>query len=88
MKNEKLAYKKLDWRMFKNTTDCKEIITDRIGTKYLTRIAVARLFDTSFPTLSTTYKRKGLRPLDRYVQGYKVYLLEDVEEMYNRRQKY
>lgn len=84
MKNEKLTYKKLDKRIFKN----KEIITDLAGNTFLTRNAVARLFGCSLPTLATTYKRKGLRPLDRYINGYKVYLLDDVEMMYNRRAAY
>lgn len=88
MKNEKLVYKKLDVRIFKNTAKCKEVITDMAGNVFLTRNAVARLFGCSLPALATTYKRKGLRPLDRYVKGYKVYVLEDVEQMYNRRSAY
>lgn len=88
MVNKKQAYKKLDVRIFKNTSKNKEIITDLAGNTFLTRQAVARLFGCSLPTLSTTYKRKGLLPLDRYVQGYKVYLLDDVEAMYNRRSAY
>lgn len=88
MSNEKMAYKKLDVRIFKNTSKNKEIITDLAGNTFLTRQAVARLFGCSLPTLATTYKRKGLRPLDRYVKGYKVYLLDDVEQMYNRRAAY
>lgn len=88
MKSEKMAYKKIDVRIFKNTAKHKEIITDLAGNTFLTRTAVARLFGCSLPTLATTYKRKGLRPLDRYVKGYKVYLLDDVEQMYNRRATY
>lgn len=88
MKSEKMAYKKIDVRIFKNTAKHKEIITDLAGNTFLTRTAVARLFGCSLPTLATTYKRKGLRPLDRYVGGYKVYLLDDVEQMYNRRAAY
>jgi hypothetical protein len=88
MKSEKMAYKKIDVRIFKNTAKHKEIITDLAGNTFLTRTAVARLFGCSLPTLATTYKRKGLRPLDRYVKGYKVYLLDDVEQMYNRRAAY
>ena len=88
MKSEKLVYKKLDVRIFKNTAKYKEVITDMAGNVFLTRNAVARLFACSLPTLATTYKRKGLRPLDRYVKGYKVYVLEDVEQMYNRRSAY
>lgn len=74
--------------MFKNTSKVKEVVTDLAGNTFLTRQAVARLFGCSLPTLATTYKRKGLRPLDRYVKGYKVYLLDDVEQMYNRRAAY
>lgn len=88
MKSEKMAYKKIDVRIFKNTAKHKEIITDLAGNTFLTRTAVARLFGCSLPTLATTYKRKGLRPLDRYVKGYKVYLLDDVERFYNRRAAY
>lgn len=88
MKSEKMAYKKIDVRIFKNTAKHKEIITDLAGNTFLTRTAVARLFGCSLQTLATTYKRKGLRPLDRYVNGYKVYLLDDVEQMYNRRAAY
>ena len=88
MDNDKCVYKKLDVRMFKNTSKVKEVITDLAGNTFLTRQAVARLFGCSLPTLATTYKRKGLRPLDRYVKGYKVYLLDDVEMMYNRRAAY
>ena len=88
MKSEKMAYKKLDVRIFKNTAKHKEIITDLAGNTFLTRTAVARLFGCSLPALATTYKRKGPRPLDRYVKGYKVYLLDDVEQMYNRRAAY
>lgn len=88
MKSEKMAYKKIDMRIFKNTAKHKEIITDLAGNTFLTRTAVARLFGCSLPALATTYKRKGLRPLDRYVKGYKVYLLDDVEQMYNRRATY
>ena len=88
MKSEKMAYKKIDVRIFKNTAKHKEIITDLAGNTFLTRTAVARLFGCSLPSLATTYKRKGLRPLDRYVKGYKVYLLDDVEQMYNRRAAY
>ncbi|WP_432635756.1 hypothetical protein [Candidatus Avelusimicrobium sp.] len=84
----KLIYKKLDVRIFKNTAKTKEVITDLAGNTFLTRAAVARLFGCSLPTLATTYKRKGLRPLDRYVNGRVVYLLEDVEMMYNRRADY
>lgn len=82
--NEKMAYKKLDVKMFK----AKEVITDLAGNTFLTRQAVARLFGCSLPTLATTYKRKGLLQLDRYVKGYKVYLLDDVERFYNRRAAY
>ena len=71
--------------MFKNTSKVKEVITALAGNTFLTRQAVARLFGCSLPTLATTYKRKGLRPLDRYVNGY---LLDDVEQMYNRRAAY
>lgn len=65
-----------------------DVITDLAGNVFLKREAVAKLFQCSLPTLATTYKRKGLRPLDRYVKGYKVYVLEDVEQMYNRRSAY
>ncbi len=88
MKTKELTYKKLDVRIFKNTAKNKEVITDLAGNIFLTRQAVARLFGCSLPTLGTTYKRKGLRPLDRYVNGRVVYLLEDVEMMYNRRADY
>lgn len=88
MKKGELAIKKLDVRIFKNTAKTKEVITDLAGNIFLTRAAVARLFGCSLPTLATTYKRKGLRPLDRYVNGRVVYLLEDVELMYNRRTDY
>lgn len=88
MNNDKCVYKKLDVRMFKNTSKVKEVITDLAGNTFLTRQAVARLFGCSLPTLATTYKRKGLLQLDRYVQGYKVYLLDDVEKFYNRRSAY
>ncbi len=88
MDNDKCVYKKLDVRMFKNTSKVKEVITDLAGNTFLTRQAVARLFGCSLPTLATTYKRKGLLQLDRYVQGYKVYLLDDVERFYNRRAAY
>ncbi len=88
MDNEKMAYKKLDVRMFKNTSKVKEVITDLAGNTFLTRQAVSPFLGCSLPTLATTYKRKGLRPLDRYVKGYKVYLLDDVEQMYNRRAAY
>lgn len=88
MASEKQAYKKIDVQIFKNTPKNKEIITDLAGNTFLTRQAVARLLGCSLPTLATTYKRKGLRPLDRYIQGYKVYMLDDVEEMYNRRSAY
>lgn len=84
MKQEKLAYKKLNVKMFK----AKEVITDLAGNTFLTRQAVARLFGCSLPALATTYKRKGLRPLDRYIKGYKTYLLEDVERFYNLRENY
>ena len=84
MKKGELAIKKLDVRIFPNA----EVITDLAGNTFLTRTAVARLFGCSLPTLATTYKRKGLRPLDRYVNGYKVYLLDDVERFYNRRAAY
>jgi hypothetical protein len=84
MKKGELAIKKLDVRIFPNA----EVITDLAGNTFLTRTAVARLFGCSLPTLATTYKRKGLRPLDRYVNGRVVYLLEDVELMYNRRATY
>ena len=84
MKKGELAIKKLDVRIFPNA----EVITDLAGNTFLTRTAVARLFGCSLPTLATTYKRKGLRPLDRYVNGRVVYLLEDVELMYNRRANY
>lgn len=84
MKKDELAIKKLDVRIFPNA----EVITDLAGNTFLTRTAVARLFGCSLPTLATTYKRKGLLQLDRYVQGYKVYLLDDVEKFYNRRSAY
>ena len=84
MKQEKLTYKKLNVKMFK----AKEVITDLAGNTFLTRQAVARLFGCSLPALATTYKRKGLRPLDRYIKGYKTYLLEDVERFYNLRENY
>lgn len=84
MKKGELAIKKLDVRIFPNA----EVITDLAGNTFLTRTAVARLFGCSLPTLATTYKRKGLLQLDRYVQGYKVYLLDDVEKFYNRRSAY
>lgn len=81
---EKPVYKKLDLSMFKKG----EIITDIAGNKFVKRQAVARLFQCSLVVLTTTYKRKGLRPLDRYISGYKTYLLEDVERMYNKREAY
>ena len=84
MKKGELAIKKLDVRIFPNA----EVITDLAGNTFLTRTAVARLFGCSLPTLATTYKRKGLLQLDRYIQGYKVYLLDDVEKFYNRRSAY
>lgn len=84
MQQNKLAYKKLNVKMFK----AKEVITDLAGNTFLTRQAVARLFGCSLPALATTYKRKGLRPLDRYIKGYKTYLLEDVERFYNLRENY
>jgi len=80
----KPIYKKLDVKMF----DRKEIIKDLAGNLFLKRQAVARLFQCSLETLATTYKRKGLRPLDRYIKGCSIYLLEDVEQMYNRRAEY
>ena len=83
-----MIYKKLDVRIFKNTDKAKEVITDLAGNTFLTRQAVARLFGCSLPTLATTYKRKGLLPLDRYINGRVGYLLEDVEMMYNRRADY
>ena len=84
MKKGELAIKKLDVRIFPNA----EVISDLAGNTLLTRTAVARLFGCSLLTLATTYKRKGLLQLDRYVQGYKVYLLDDVEKFYNRRSAY
>ena len=41
MDNEKMAYKKLDVRMFKNTSKVKEVITDLAGNTFLTRQAVS-----------------------------------------------
>ncbi|MBR3603079.1 MAG: hypothetical protein IKL48_00040 [Elusimicrobiaceae bacterium] len=63
-----------------------ELVKDRVGNVFIKRTAVAKLFETSLVSLSTTFKQRGLRPLDRYVKGYKVYLLEDVEAYYNRRE--
>lgn len=64
----------------------EEIVLDWVGNVFLTRRAVARVLGCSLTTLATTYKRKGLRPLDRYVGGKKVYVFEDVEKIYNRRE--
>ena len=84
MQQEKPIYKKLDIKMFAKS----EIIVDLAGNVFLKRQAVARLFQCSLPALATTYKRKGLRPLDRYIKGFKTYLLDDVERMYNKRERY
>lgn len=84
MQHEKPIYKKLDTKMFAK----RDIVIDLAGNVFLKRQAVARLFQCSLQALSTTYKRKGLRPLDRYIQGFKTYLLDDVERMYNQREKY
>jgi len=80
----KQTYKKLDIKMF----DRKEIIKDLAGNTFIKRQGVARLFQCSLETLATTYKKKGLCPLDRYIKGCVIYLLEDVEQMYNRRAAY
>lgn len=82
--NEKATYKKLDVKMFKPA----DVIKDLAGNVFLKRQAVARLFQCSLVVLTTTYKRKGLRPMDRYIAGYKTYLLDDVERFYNLRENY
>ena len=84
MANEKAIYKKLDVNMF-NPAD---VIKDLAGNIFLKRSAVAQLFQCSLVVLTTTYKRKGLRPMDRYIDGFKPYLLEDVERFYNLRENY
>lgn len=84
MKSEKANYKKLDIKMFKPA----DVIKDLAGNVFLKRQAVARLFQCSLVVLTTTYKRKGLRPMDRYIAGHKTYLLDDVERFYNLRENY
>ena len=78
------VYKKLNLKMFSKA----DLIQDLAGNTFIKRQAVARLFQCSLETLATTYKRKGLLPLDRYVKGHCIYLLEDVEQMYNQRAAY
>ena len=75
---------KLDVSSFPKT----DLIVDGVGNVFLKRTAVARIMGCSLPALATTYKRKGLRPLDRYIRGHKVYVLADVEKIYNRRESY
>ena len=84
MANEKWVYKKLNLKMF----SADDVITDLAGNVFLKREAVAKLFQCSLPTLATTYKRKGLLTLDRYISGHKVYLIDDVERFYNQRAAY
>ena len=78
------GYMKLDVSAFPKT----DLIVDGVGNVFLKRTAVARIMGCSLPALATTYKRKGLRPLDRYIRGHKVYVLADVEKIYNRRESY
>lgn len=66
----------------------KEIVRDRVGNVFLKREAVAALLGCSLVSLAMTHKRKGLRPLERYIKGFKTYLLEDVEAYYNRRESW
>lgn len=79
----KPVYKKLSLSDFAPD----EVIIDRVGTVFIKREAVAELLETSFQTLNTEFRKKGLLPLDRYIKGYKPYMLEDVEQAYNKREK-
>lgn len=81
MKKIKPVYKKLSLELFKP----KEIIKDGAGNVFITRAGVAAVLGTTYQTLNTTYRQKGLTPVARYIKGYKPYLLEDVEQAYNQR---
>lgn len=81
---DKESFMKLDIKAFPK----EDLIVDRVGNVFLKRTAVLNLLECSAQALSTTYKRKGLRPLDRYIRGHKVYVLADVERIYNKREDY
>lgn len=78
------VYKKLSIKNFPP----ESVITDKAGNNYITRKGVALLLDISLPALATTAKKNGLCPLGRYIRGHKPYLLEDVEQYYNIREKW
>lgn len=79
----KPVYKKLSLKMFRPG----EIITDRAGNVFVTRKGVCAVLGTNPQTLNTTYRAKGLVPVNRYIKKHKPYLLEDVEQAYNLRCK-
>ncbi|WP_176777464.1 hypothetical protein [Candidatus Avelusimicrobium faecicola] len=78
------VYKKIPLTCFRPN----EIVRDRVGNIFITREGVAAVFGISLVALSTTAKKRGLLPLARYIKGVKPYVLEDVEEYYNRRSKW
>lgn len=80
----KPAYKKLDVNKHFHAS---EVVVDRVGNIFVKRQAVAAILGVSLVALATTYKKKGLLPIDHYVGKCKPYLLEDVEQMYNARAK-
>lgn len=84
MAGEKPTYIKLDINKFQKN----EIVVDSVGNVFLKRTTVAKIMGCSLPVLATTFKRKGLRPMDRYINGFKAYFIEDVEKAYNRREEY
>lgn len=82
MQKIKPVFKKLSADSF----DENEKIIDRFGNVFIKREAVAQALGTSLTALSTTFKEMGLKPINRYLNGFKPYLLEDVEAIYNQRE--
>jgi hypothetical protein len=83
MENIKPIFKKLTEKHFKDD----EKIVDRFGNIFIKKEAVAEILGTSLTALQTTFKKRGLKPIDRYLNGFKPYFLEDVEKAYNQREK-
>ena len=81
MEKIKPIYKKIPINVFRKN----EILRDRAGNLFITAEGVCSLLGTSRQTLNTSLRAAGLKPINRYINGHRPYMLEDVEQIYNLR---
>ncbi|MGB2579421.1 hypothetical protein AAIR98_001340 [Elusimicrobium simillimum] len=57
-----------------------EVVIDTMGNRFIKRCGVARFLGCSIMALHKTHTKKGLSPLIRRVNGYVVFVPEDVKQ--------